>query len=72
MFGATMAGDNKFFNEDGTSTMNSEGWIKGLTWVIDLYKNGLAPRTASTGASTRSSPASTAAPAPSSIRIRTR
>ncbi|MDW9803923.1 extracellular solute-binding protein [Sinorhizobium meliloti] len=44
MFGATMAGDNKFFNEDGTSTMNSEGWIKGLTWVIDLYKNGLAPK----------------------------
>ncbi|WP_163264223.1 ABC transporter substrate-binding protein [Chelativorans alearense] len=44
MFGATMAGDNTFFNEDGTSTMNSEGWVKGLTWVIDLYKNGLAPK----------------------------
>ncbi|ACP26304.1 putative sugar ABC transporter, sugar-binding protein [Sinorhizobium fredii NGR234] len=44
MFGATMAGDNTFFKEDGTSTMNSEGWIKGLTWVIDLYKKGLAPK----------------------------
>lgn len=44
MFGATMAGDNTFFNEDGTSTMNSDGWVKGLTWVIDLYKNGLAPK----------------------------
>ncbi|MCF6110027.1 ABC transporter substrate-binding protein [Mesorhizobium muleiense] len=44
MFGATMAGSNKFFNEDGTSTMNSEGWVKGLTWVVDLYKKGLAPK----------------------------
>ncbi|TIU17583.1 MAG: extracellular solute-binding protein, partial [Mesorhizobium sp.] len=44
MFGATMAGSNKFFNDDGTSTMNSEGWIKGLTWVVDLYKKGLAPK----------------------------
>lgn len=44
MFGATMAGSNTFFNEDGTSTMNSEGWVKGLTWVIDLYKKGLAPK----------------------------
>nr|WP_314088564.1 sugar ABC transporter substrate-binding protein [uncultured Shinella sp.] len=44
MFGASMAGDNKFFNEDGTSTFNSEGWVKGLTWVVDLYKNGYAPK----------------------------
>ena len=44
MFGASMAGDNKFFNEDGTSTFNSEGWVKGLTFVIDLYKNGYAPK----------------------------
>ncbi|MBK5568719.1 sugar ABC transporter substrate-binding protein [Ensifer sp. 2YAB10] len=44
MFGATMAGSNTFFNEDGTSTMNGEGWVKGLTWVIDLYKKGLAPK----------------------------
>jgi multiple sugar transport system substrate-binding protein len=39
-----MAGSNKFFNDDGTSTMNSEGWVKGLTWVVDLYKRGLAPK----------------------------
>ena len=44
MFGASMAGSNAFFNEDGTSTMNSEGWVKGLTWVVDLYKKGLAPK----------------------------
>ena len=44
MFGASMAGDNKFFNEDGTSTFNSEGWVKGLTFLIDLYKNGYAPK----------------------------
>src|SRR5215510_10086006 len=34
MFGASMAGSNAFFNDDGTSTMNSPGWAKGLTWVI--------------------------------------
>ncbi|MFC3075906.1 ABC transporter substrate-binding protein [Shinella pollutisoli] len=44
MFGASMAGSNEFFREDGTSTFNSEGWVKGLTWVIDLYKNGYAPK----------------------------
>lgn len=43
IFAASMAGDNKFFNEDGTSTMNSEGWKKGITWMVDLYKNGNAP-----------------------------
>jgi len=44
MFGASMAGSNEFFREDGTSTFNSEGWVKGLTWLIDLYKNGHAPK----------------------------
>lgn len=44
MFGASMAGDNSFFKEDGTSTIKSEGWVKGLTWLIDLYKNGYAPK----------------------------
>ncbi|THV20930.1 ABC transporter substrate-binding protein [Peteryoungia ipomoeae] len=44
MFGASMAGDNSFFKEDGTSTINNEGWVKGLTWLIDLYKNGYAPK----------------------------
>ena len=44
MFGATMAGDNAFFDDDGNSTLNSEGWVKGVDWVVDLYKNGLAPK----------------------------
>ncbi|TYC51442.1 sugar ABC transporter substrate-binding protein [Rhodobacterales bacterium] len=44
MFGAAMAGSNEFFTEDGKSTFNSEGWVKGLTWLVDLYKNGYAPK----------------------------
>lgn len=44
MFGASMAGSNEFFTQDGTSTFNSEGWVKGLTWLIDLYKQGYAPK----------------------------
>lgn len=44
MAGATMAGDNSYFNEDGTSTMDSEGWAKGIEWYVDLYKDGLAPK----------------------------
>jgi multiple sugar transport system substrate-binding protein len=44
MFGASMAGSNEFFTENGTSTFNSEGWVKGLTWLIDLYKEGYAPK----------------------------
>jgi multiple sugar transport system substrate-binding protein len=44
MFGATMAGSNKFFNEDGTSTMDSEGWVKGISWLVDFYKKGYAPK----------------------------
>lgn len=44
MFGASMAGSNEFFTADGKSTFNSEGWVKGLTWLIDLYKNGYAPK----------------------------
>ena len=41
MFAATMAGDNTFFNDDGTSTMNSEGWVKGLTWMRRSLQEGL-------------------------------
>ncbi|MGN7956081.1 ABC transporter substrate-binding protein [Agrobacterium tumefaciens] len=44
MFGASMAGSNEFFTKDGASTFDSPGWVKGLTYVIDLYKNGLAPK----------------------------
>ncbi|WEK51448.1 MAG: sugar ABC transporter substrate-binding protein [Candidatus Kaistia colombiensis] len=44
MFGATSNGDNTFFKEDGTSTFADPGWVKGLTFLIDLYKNGQAPK----------------------------
>jgi multiple sugar transport system substrate-binding protein len=44
IFAASMAGSNKYFNEDGTSTMNSPGWGKGIAWMVDLYKKGLAPK----------------------------
>ena len=44
MFGATMAGDNTFFKEDGTSTFAEPGWVKGITFLTDLYKNGYAPK----------------------------
>ena len=44
MAAATMAGDNRYFTEDGTSTMDSEGWAKGIEWYVNLYKDGLAPR----------------------------
>ncbi|MDQ0322538.1 multiple sugar transport system substrate-binding protein [Pararhizobium capsulatum DSM 1112] len=44
MFGATMAGDNTYFNEDGTSKFSEEGWVKGFAWLTDLYKKGYAPK----------------------------
>jgi multiple sugar transport system substrate-binding protein len=44
MFGATMAGNNTFFGRDGTSTLSGEDWVKGTTWMVNLYKDGLAPR----------------------------
>ncbi|MDR3473264.1 MAG: sugar ABC transporter substrate-binding protein [Devosia sp.] len=44
MFGATANGDNTFFKPDGTSTITDPGWVKGLTFLTDLYKNGYAPK----------------------------
>ncbi|MCB8839920.1 sugar ABC transporter substrate-binding protein [Aurantimonas sp. VKM B-3413] len=44
MFGATMAGSNEFFKDDGTSTFADPGWVKGLAFLIDMYKDGLAPK----------------------------
>ncbi|MGN8117542.1 ABC transporter substrate-binding protein [Labrys sp. 22185] len=44
MMGANMAGDGTFFKPDGTSTMADPGWIKGVTVLVDLYKNGYAPK----------------------------
>eukprot|EP01037_Dinobryon_pediforme_P015533 gene15533-15680_t len=44
MFGAAMAGSKDFFNADGTSKLSEDGWQKGISWVVDLYKKGLAPK----------------------------
>lgn len=44
MFSATMAGDNAFFDKDGKSTFDTEGWAKGIEWYVNLYKDGLAPK----------------------------
>ncbi len=44
MFAATEAGSNQFFKEDGTSTFADPGWVKGVAWLVDLYKNGYAPK----------------------------
>ena len=44
MFGATMNGDNAFFKQDGTSTAADPNWVKGYTFLADIYKNGYAPK----------------------------
>lgn len=44
MFGATNAGSNSFFNDDGTSTFTSPGWVGGIKFLTDLYVDGLAPK----------------------------
>ncbi|HET9391703.1 MAG TPA: sugar ABC transporter substrate-binding protein [Steroidobacteraceae bacterium] len=44
IFGAGMAGNNVFFASDGTSTLTSPSWVRGTTWLVDLYRDGLAPR----------------------------
>ena len=46
MFGATANGDPAFFRDDGTSTMADPGWVKGVTFLADIYKNGYAPKDA--------------------------
>ena len=32
------------FKPDGTSTWSEPGWVKGVTFLTDLYKNGYAPK----------------------------
>jgi multiple sugar transport system substrate-binding protein len=44
MFGAAIAGNNVFFGPDGSSTLSGADWVKGTAWMVDLYKDGLAPR----------------------------
>lgn len=44
MFAATMNGTNEFFTEDGQSRINEPGSVEGIQFLIDLYKNGYAPK----------------------------
>ena len=44
MFGATEAGSDQFFKEDGTSTLTDPGWVKGSAFLVDLYRSGSAPK----------------------------
>jgi multiple sugar transport system substrate-binding protein len=37
-------GENKYFNEDGTSTLDDPAAIEGLQFIVDMYQNGLVPR----------------------------
>ena len=41
-------GKGGYFTEDGTSTFNEEGSVKGLQMLADMYKDGLAPKDAVT------------------------
>lgn len=43
MFGAINAGDNTFFKPDGTSTLSDPSWTGGIKFLVDLYKDKLAP-----------------------------
>ena len=44
MFGAINAGSNAFFNDDGTSTLTDPGWVGGIEFLTNIYKDGLAPK----------------------------
>jgi multiple sugar transport system substrate-binding protein len=44
MFDAAMAGNNTFFRPDGTSTFTDPGWVKGTSFMVSLYRDGLAPK----------------------------
>jgi multiple sugar transport system substrate-binding protein len=45
MFGAAMAGNNASSSSPTvSSTLGDADWIKGTAWLVDLYKNRLAPK----------------------------
>ena len=44
MFMNIANGKGGYFNEDGTSTINEQGSVKGLQMLADIYKNGCAPK----------------------------
>jgi multiple sugar transport system substrate-binding protein len=44
MMMANMMGHDDYFDEDGNSTLNSQDAIKGLQFLVDMYRNGYVPR----------------------------
>ncbi len=44
MFMATMNGKGDWFTEDGTSTFNEPGAVKGFQFLVDIYQKGYAPK----------------------------
>jgi multiple sugar transport system substrate-binding protein len=44
MFGAAMAGNNTFFSASNASTLEEPGWVQGASFMVSLYKEGLAPK----------------------------
>ncbi len=44
MYAAAMNGSGKFFDENGLSTINQPGSVEGIQYLIDLYKDGSAPK----------------------------
>ncbi|WP_120497309.1 sugar ABC transporter substrate-binding protein [Kiloniella sp. EL199] len=44
MFSSIMNGSADFFDSNGKSTIDSEGSKKGLSLLVDIYKNGWAPK----------------------------
>ena len=44
MFMLTQMGSNEFFDEEGNSTFNEPEAVKGLQILVDMYKNGYAPK----------------------------
>ena len=43
---AGMNGNGAYFDDKGNSTFNQPGAIKGVQFLVDLYKNGYAPKDA--------------------------
>ena len=44
MMAAIMNGNNTFFDENGVSTLNQPGSIKGIQFLLDIYQKGYAPK----------------------------
>lgn len=44
MMAANMNGSNKFFTDDGKSTLNEPGSVKGIQFLLDMYQKGYAPK----------------------------